>query len=204
MKVFVLPHCGYKKGTMTIAFIHSFHDVLPMCSVFQTCQTVAASSKSVTPVETSYLPLIIRNTLLVYDVIFIVGPERLGPKRLDVRSPWYLSNPLTRVYWTLYPWYIEPPTHGILNRGVPIQRCTNASQYFLLRSTNRYVPPEWFRSDTVFYFNKCVKKWALHKWGSKLNKKTLKTKLLFLQVHTILPCGNSSVLMKHNLIEICQ
>ena len=96
---------------MTIAFIHSFHDVLPMCSVFQTCQTVAASSKSVTPVETSYLPLIIRNTLLVYDVIFIVGPERLGPKRLDVGSPWYL----TRVYWTLYPWYIEPSTHGILN-----------------------------------------------------------------------------------------
>jgi hypothetical protein len=165
---------------MTIAFIHSFHDVLPMCSVFHTCQTVAASSKSVTPVETSYLPLIIRNTLLVYDVIFIVGP-----KRLDVGSPWYLSNPLTRVYWTLYPWYIEPPT--------------NASQYFLLRSTNRYVPPEWFRSDTVFYFNKCIKK-----WGSKLNKKALKTKLLFLQVHTILPCGNSSVLMKHNLIEICQ
>ena len=50
---------------MTIAFIHSFHDVLPMCSVFQTCQTAAASSRSVTPVETSYLPLIIRNTLSV-------------------------------------------------------------------------------------------------------------------------------------------
>ena len=25
--VFVLPRCGYKKGTMTIAFIHCFHDV---------------------------------------------------------------------------------------------------------------------------------------------------------------------------------
>jgi hypothetical protein len=37
--------CGYEKGTMTIAFIHSFHDVLPMCSVFQTCQTAAASSQ---------------------------------------------------------------------------------------------------------------------------------------------------------------
>jgi hypothetical protein len=45
LKVFVLPHCGYKKGTMTIAFIHSFHDVLPMCSVFQTCRTTAASSR---------------------------------------------------------------------------------------------------------------------------------------------------------------
>jgi hypothetical protein len=40
-----LPHCGYKKGTMTIAFIHSFRDVLPMCSVFQTCQTAAASCR---------------------------------------------------------------------------------------------------------------------------------------------------------------
>ena len=39
----VPPRCGYKKGTMTIAFIHSFHDVLPMCSVFLTCQTAAAS-----------------------------------------------------------------------------------------------------------------------------------------------------------------
>jgi hypothetical protein len=29
----------------------------PCVSVFQTCQTVAASSKSVTPVETSYFPL---------------------------------------------------------------------------------------------------------------------------------------------------
>jgi hypothetical protein len=65
-----------------------------------------------------------------------------------------ISNPLTRVYWTLCPWYIELPTHGILNRGVTIHRCTNASQYFLLRSTNRYVPLEWFRSDTVFYFNR--------------------------------------------------
>jgi hypothetical protein len=78
----------------------------------------------------------IRHTLdywHISDVIFIVGPEWLGPKRLGVRSPWYLSNPLTRVYWTLYPWYIEPPT--------------NASQYFLLRSTNRYV---WLKAISVF------------------------------------------------------
>ena len=104
LKVFVPPCCGYKKGTMTIAFIHSFHDVLPMRSVFQTCQTAAASSRVwllwKVP-ETSYLPLIIRNTLslrhsglLVYNVIFIVepnrlGPERLGPKRLGAGSTWY-------------------------------------------------------------------------------------------------------------------
>jgi hypothetical protein len=87
-----------------------------------------------------------------------------------------ISNPLTRVYWTLYPWYIELPTHGILNRGVTIHRCTNASQYFLLRSTNRYVPLEWFRSDTEFYFNKRGKKRVLHKWGIKLNKHGVKNK----------------------------
>jgi hypothetical protein len=91
--------CGYKKGTMTIAFIHSFHDVLPMRSVFQTCQTAAASSRVwllwKVP-ETSYLPLIIRNTLslwhsglLVYNVIFIVEPNRLGPKRPGAGSTWY-------------------------------------------------------------------------------------------------------------------
>ena len=96
---------------------------------------------------------------------------------------WYIKppnlgilNPLPMVYWTLYPWYIELPTHGILNRGVTIHRCTNASQYFLLRSTNRYVPLQWFRSDTEFYFNKRGKKRVLHKWGSKLNKHGVKNK----------------------------
>jgi hypothetical protein len=30
LKDFALPRCGYKKGTMTIAFIHFFHDILPI------------------------------------------------------------------------------------------------------------------------------------------------------------------------------
>jgi hypothetical protein len=84
LKVFVLLRCGYKKGNMTIAFIPSFHDVLPMCSVFQTCQTAAASSRvwllwKLVISRFSFGTLSVwRSGLLVYNVVFIVGPNRLG------------------------------------------------------------------------------------------------------------------------------
>jgi hypothetical protein len=93
--VFVLPRCGYKKGTMTIAFIPSFHDVLPMCSVFQTCQTVAASSRVwlLWTLVISRLLIQItlsawRSGLLVYKVISIVVPNRLGTGSTWAGSTW--------------------------------------------------------------------------------------------------------------------
>jgi hypothetical protein len=74
-------HAVAIKKELTIAFIHSFH-VLPMCSVFQTCQTTAASSivwllwKLVISRNIRNTLSVWRSGLLVYNVIFIVGPNR--------------------------------------------------------------------------------------------------------------------------------
>ena len=42
---------------------------------------------------------------------------------------WYTDPPLPMVYWTPYPWYIDPPIHGILT-PLPIEYQPPYTWYF--------------------------------------------------------------------------